>query len=178
MEANMNATENVQQQNAGGQVNNQVQTVKDIVDEAVNQPTAEEQEKEQLRQVLRETRIRTDTDVPPEEYALSVDDKGIFALRDVHALKAKQKAGKTTALKVFIAALLLGVMFRVKSLLEKPRIVFLDTEQSRTDTKLILEDVTQRSSTPKCRFTHYAASIRSSCCHCWRWCSRMRNLKW
>lgn len=144
----MNATENVQQQNAGGQVNNQVLTVKDIVDEAVNQPTAEEQEKEQLRQVLRETRIRTDTDVPPEEYALSVDDKGIFALRDVHALKAKQKAGKTTALKVFIAALLLGVMFRVKSLLEKPHIVFFDTEQSRTDTKLILEDVTQMTGLP------------------------------
>jgi len=140
--------ENVQQQNAGGQVNNQVLTVKDIVDEAVNQPTAEEQEKEQLRQVLRETRIRSDTEVPPEEYSLEVDDKGIFALRDIHALKAKQKAGKTTALKVFIAALLLGVMFRVKSLLEKPHIVFFDTEQSRTDTKLILEDVTQMTGLP------------------------------
>ena len=93
--------------------------------------------------MLRETRIRTDTEVPPEEYSLEVDEKGIFALRDIHAIKAKQKAGKTTALKVFIAALLLGVMFRVKSLLEKPRIVFFDTEQSRTDTKRILEDVAQ-----------------------------------
>jgi RecA-family ATPase len=143
MEANKNATENVQQHNADGQVNNQAQTVQDIVGEAVNQPTAEEQQKEQLLQVLRETRIRTDTEVPPEEYSLEVDEKGIFALRDIHAIKAKQKAGKTTALKVFIAALLLGVMFRVKSLLEKPRIVFFDTEQSRTDTKRILEDVAQ-----------------------------------
>ena len=147
---------NVQRQNAGGQVNSQavnngedvnnkttVATVNDIVGEAVNQPTAEEQQKEQLLQVLRETRIRTDTEVPPEEYSLEVDEKGIFALRDIHAIKAKQKAGKTTALKVFIAALLLGVMFRVKSLLEKPRIVFFDTEQSRTDTKRILEDVAQ-----------------------------------
>ena len=137
------------QQTAGltGQVNNQAgstgEIVNNIVDEAVAQPTAEEQTKEQLRQVLRETRIRTDTEVPPEEYSVEVDGKGIFALRDIHAVKAKQKAGKTTALKVFIAALLLGEIFRVKSLLEMPRIVFFDTEQNRTDTKLILEDVAQ-----------------------------------
>lgn len=139
----VNENENVQQQHADGQVNNQAQTVQDIVGEAVNQPSAEEQQKEQLLQVLRETRIRTDTEVPPEEYALEVDGKGIFALRDIHSVKAKQKAGKTTALKVFIAALLQGVMFRVKSLLEKPGILFFDTEQNRTDTKLILEDVAQ-----------------------------------
>ena len=138
---------NVQPQNAG-QVENQAQTVKDIVGEAVAQPSAEEQSKEQLRQMLRETRIRTDTDVPPEEYALKVDDKGIFALRDIHAIKAKQKAGKTTMLKVCIAALLLGVMFRVKSLLEKPKILFFDTEQSRTDTKQILLDVAQMTGLP------------------------------
>ena len=139
----VNENENVQQQHADGQVNSQAQTVQNIVGEAVNQPTAEEQQKEQLLQVLRETRIRTDTEVPPEEYALEVDGKGIFALRDIHAIKAKQKAGKTTALKVFIAALLLSVMFRVKSLLEKPSILYFDTEQNRTDTKLILEDVAQ-----------------------------------
>lgn len=145
-EQNNKETENVQQ-TAGqtGQVNNQTlnggEVVNEIVGEAVNQPTAEEQEIEQLRQVLRETRIRTDTEVPPEEYALEVDGKGIFARRDIHAIKAKQKAGKTTALKVCIAALLLGLMFRVKSLLVKPRVLYFDTEQSRTDSKLILEDV-------------------------------------
>lgn len=139
-------TEKVQQtEGQTGLTNNQAQNggevVNEIVGEAVNQPTAEELEIEQLRQVLRDTRIRTDTEVPPEEYALEVDGKGIFARRDIHAIKAKQKAGKTTALKVCIAALLLGLMFRVKSLLMKPRILYFDTEQSRTDSKLILEDV-------------------------------------
>lgn len=147
--AGNNETLNVQQtEGLTGLVDSHVQTVNDIVGEAVAQPTAEEQTKEQLRQVLRETRIRSDTEVPPEEYALEVDDKGIFALRDIHAVKAKQKAGKTTALKVFIAALLQGEKFRVKSLLEKPRIVFFDTEQNRTDTKLILGDVTQMTGLP------------------------------
>lgn len=142
-----NEKSNVQPQNAG-QVDNHAKTVSDIVGEAVAQPSAEEQTKEQLRQVLRETRIRTDTEVPPEEYALEVDEKGIFALRDIHAIKAKQKAGKTTALKVVIAALLLGAVFRLKSLLEKPRIVFFDTEQSRTDTKQIILDVAQMTGLP------------------------------
>ena len=150
MEAqNNNETMNVQQtEGLTGQVNNPAQTVKDIVGEAVNQPTAEEQAKEQLRQILRETRIRTTTEVPPEEYSLEVDGKGFFALRDIHAVKAKQKAGKTTALKVMIAALLKGEMFRLKSLVENPRIVFFDTEQSRTDTKLILEDIAQMTGLP------------------------------
>ena len=133
---------NVQQtEGLTGLVGNQAPTVKEIVGEAVKQSSEEEQKRERLRQVLRETRILTSTEVPPEEYALEVDGKGIFALRDIHAVKAKQKAGKTTALKVCMAALLRGEVFRVKSLLERPRIVYFDTEQNRTDTKLILEDV-------------------------------------
>ena len=135
-------TENVQQTNGQtGLVNNQAQMVNDIVGEAVNQPTAEEKERERLKKILGETRIRTDTVVPDLEYALEVDSTGFFARRDIHAVKAKAKAGKTTTLKVFIAALLQGEMFRVKSLLEKPRIVFFDTEQNRKDTKSILDDV-------------------------------------
>lgn len=148
MEAiNKNENQNVQQ--TAGQVNNQAgQAVKDIVDEAVAQPSDEEQRKERLRTILCETRIRTDTEVPPEEYVLEVDGNGIFALRDIHAVKAKQKAGKTTALKVMMAALLQGEKFRLMSRLKKPRIVFFDTEQSRTDTKLILEDVAQMTGLP------------------------------
>lgn len=141
-ETQAESLQNVQQ--TAGQVENQArQTVKDIVGEAVSQPSDEELRKEKLRGILRETRIRTDTEVPPEEYALQVDDKGFFALRDIHAVKAKQKAGKTTALKVMMAALLLGEKFRLKSLLEKPKILFFDTEQSRTDTKQIILDVVQ-----------------------------------
>lgn len=135
-------TGNVQQiDNLTGQVNNQAQTAAAIVSKAVNHPSAEEQERERLRQLLRETRIRTDTEVPDVKYTLQVDDVGFFAQRDIHAVKAKAKAGKTTTLKVFIATLLLGAMFRLKSLLEKPRIVFFDTEQNRKDTKAILDDV-------------------------------------
>lgn len=135
-------TENVQQpEQLTEQLNSQVQMLNNIVGEAVNQPTAEEQEHERLRKILGDTRIRTDTVVPDLDYALEVDGTGFFARRDIHAVKAKAKAGKTTTLKVFIAALLMGVIFRVKSLLENARIVFFDTEQNRKDTKSILDDV-------------------------------------
>ena len=135
-------TENVQQpEQLTEQLNSQVQMLNNIVGEAVCQPTAEEQEPERLRKILGDTRIRTDTVVPDLDYALEVDGTGFFARRDIHAVKAKAKAGKTTTLKVFIAALLMGVIFRVKSLLEDARIVFFDTEQNRKDTKSILDDV-------------------------------------
>ncbi len=115
--------------------------VRNIVNDAISQPTVENQERERLRQILQETRIRSNTEVPPAEYALEIDGKGFFALRDIHAVKAKAKAGKTTVLKVFVAALLLGEMFRLKSLLTEPRLLYFDTEQNANDTKLILESV-------------------------------------
>ncbi len=93
-------------------------------------------------------RITTQTDVPPLEPAIMVDDVGILTKRDIHGIKAKQKQGKTTVLKVILAALLLGVMFRLKSCLKDPKIFWLDTEQQPTDVKQILKDVSQMTKLP------------------------------
>ena len=137
-------TENVQQPQADGQVNGQAtKTVDDIVGKAVNQPTADEQAYQERLAALSEYLIRTDTEVSPEEPSLSVDGVGLFALRDIHAVKAKQKQGKTTMLKVCVAALMSGQQFRVKSELDAPKVLWLDTEQKRTDVKLILTDIQQ-----------------------------------
>ena len=124
-------------------VNQAIETVDHIVDKAVNQPTAEEQAYQERLTALNEFLIRTDTEVPPEEPSLSVDGVGLFALRDIHAVKAKQKQGKTTMLKVCVAALMSGQQFRVKSELDAPMVLWLDTEQKRTDVKLILTDIQQ-----------------------------------
>ena len=97
-------------------------------------------------------RITTKTDVPELEPIIKVSYKeeekddhkesevGIFTKRDIHGIKAKQKQGKTTVLKVILAALLLGKMFRLKSCLENPKIFWLDTEQQPSDVKQILTD--------------------------------------
>lgn len=138
-----NETANVQPQTAG-QVNSQAQeTVQSIVDEAVNQPTDEEQKQAERLSFLESLRITTATEVPAEEPALSVDGIGFFALNDIHGVKAKQKQGKTTMLKICLAALLKGQMFRVKSELQEPLVLWLDTEQKAADVKLVIDDVKQ-----------------------------------
>jgi hypothetical protein len=144
-EQHANSLHNVQQQNADGQVNNQVvnsgEIVNNIVDEAVRQPSNDELQREQRRRELAALRISSCTVVEPEVPTLTVDGVGLFALSDIHALKGKQKCGKTTALKVCLAAWLKGQQFRVASGLKEPRVLYLDTEQKETDVKKIIEDV-------------------------------------
>ena len=139
-------TVNVQQPEVlTGQVSSQAQTVLDIVSEAVNQPTAEEQKREERLALLEASRITTATEVEPEAYALTVDGVGFFALSDIHAVKGKQKSGKSAVFKVCAAALMSGQQFRVKSELEEPVVLFLDTEQQKADVKLIVDEVKQMS---------------------------------
>ena len=126
-----------------GQVNSQAQMVKDIVGEAVNKPTANEQDRDERRGVLASMRVASTTEVEPEVSALTVDDVGLFALSDIHGLKGKQKCGKTTALKVCLAAWMKGSQFRVVSGIEEPRVLYMDTEQKQSDVKLIVTDVIQ-----------------------------------
>ena len=143
---NSNENSNVQQtNNLTGQVNNQAgnggEVVNNIISEAVCQPTSDDQQREERRQALAAMRVASGTEVPPEEPALTVDGVGLFALGDIHGLKGKQKCGKTTMLKVCLAAWLQGQQFRVVSPLEQPRVLYMDTEQKASDVKLIVTDV-------------------------------------
>ncbi len=138
MKASYTEIGNVQQtEGLTGQVNSQVQTVQGIVGEAVNQKT----EQEERLELLLSFRIATQTEVKPEAYALSVDGVGFFALGDLHAVKGKQKSGKSAVLKVCVAALMAGHQFRVKSELEEPVVLHIDTEQQATDVQLVIKEV-------------------------------------
>lgn len=142
IETQVNSLQNVQQTGGlTGHVNSQVQTINDIVSEAVNQPTAEEKARKERLSLLEASRITTATEVKSEAYALSIDGVGFFALNDLHALKGKQKSGKSAVLKVCTAALLNGQQFRLKSELEEPVVIFIDTEQQTADVKLIIDGV-------------------------------------
>lgn len=142
IETQVNSLQNVQQTGGlTGHVNSQVQTINDIVSEAVNQPTAEEKARKERLSLLEASRITTATEVKSEAYALSIDGVGFFALNDLHALKGKQKSGKSAVLKVCTAALLNGQQFRLKSELEEPVVLFIDTEQQTADVKLIIDEV-------------------------------------
>ena len=119
--------------------------VNEIVNQAVNQLTAEEKARAERLVLLEASRIMTSTEVKPEAYSLSVDGVGFFALNDLGALKGKQKSGKSAVLKVCAAALLSGRQFRVKSELEDPVVLFIDTEQQTADVKLIIDEVKHMS---------------------------------
>jgi len=127
-------TENKNVQQSAGQVNN-------LVDADLRRPAQMDEDRRQRLEKLGALRLTTATEVAPEVSSLSVDGIGFFALDDVHAIKAKAKQGKTTMLKVCLSAWLRGSQFRVKSELEEPRILWLDTEQKQSDVKLIISDV-------------------------------------
>ena len=118
-------------------------TENNIVDMALSQPTEAEQQCQERRAALAAMRVASGTEVPPEVAALTVDGVGLFALGDIHGLKGKQKCGKTTALKVCLAAWMCGSQFRVATGLDQPRVLYLDTEQKQSDVKLIVTDVIQ-----------------------------------
>lgn len=147
MGASKNETVNVQPVNSTvGQVNDQMSMVQAIVYKAVGQPSSEEQEKAERMELLWGLRIKSDTVVEPEQYVLSVDGVGFFAQDDVHGLKSKQKAGKTSVLKVCSASLMKNEpVMRVKSEIEQPVVLWLDTEQKPADVKAIVDDVKQLS---------------------------------
>ena len=119
-----------------------------IVFQAVTAPTEQEKARTERLELLQSMRVMTTTEVQPEEPALTVDGVGVFALSDIHAIKGKQKCGKTTALKVCLAAWMQGSQFRVVSGLEEPRVLYLDTEQKQSDVKLIVTDVVQMTGLP------------------------------
>lgn len=112
-----------------------------IILEAAAQPTEEEKRRQEVYNNLLKLRITTQSVVEPEKPAISIDGIGAFAIDDIHGIKAKQKSGKTTALKVIVSALLKGSMFRIKSELDDPVIAWLDTEQKEADVKLIIDDL-------------------------------------
>ena len=158
-------TDNVQQaESLAGQVSSQAVAVQDIVGEAVNEPSKEEVKVAERRKALSETLITLDTVVEPLRYSLSVDGVGVFSLLDIHGVKAKQKAGKTTMLKVCAAAWLRGEQFRVKSELEAPRVLWLDTEQNRPDVKQILTDIVEMTGVDADYITSHLHVHALRCC--------------
>lgn len=141
---NFNENKNVQQPGGlTGQVADQASVADAIVSEGVNQMTEQERQAAEALAELEALRIKTDTETPPEEPSLSVDGVGFFALNDIHAVKAKQKQGKTSALKVCAGALLSQSLFRLKGELQDPTLLWLDTEQKAADVKLVLTDIQQ-----------------------------------
>lgn len=86
-------------------------------------------------------RIKSDTEVPDEQYVFYVGGVGCMPLGDLSAVKAEPKKGKTTALKKVIGAALKGESGQLSSKLKDPMIMWVDTEQKIADAKRVIQDV-------------------------------------
>ncbi len=126
--------------------------VKEVVPTA--QPNKQSIERNRRLAELNQLRITTQTVLPPVKAAISIDGVPIFEMDDIAAIKAKQKQGKTTTLKVMAAAWMKGCLFRLRSEQEGAKVLWIDTEQKVLDVKQILDDVMRISG----RDSHYIDS--------------------
>ena len=102
-------------------------------------------EEKRLLERYNRFRIKSDTEVPDEEYVFYVHGVGCMPIGDLCAVKAEPKNGKTTALKKIVATVLKGNSNddsgQLSSDLTDVLVMWVDTEQKIGDAKLIIEDV-------------------------------------
>ena len=73
----------------------------------------------------------------PIQYSFSQNGIGLAPRGDIHVVKAPQKNGKTFLLTLMMGAMLKGEYLGLKSEIENPRILFIDTEQHPRNTQLV-----------------------------------------
>lgn len=112
-------------------------SIHDEVLKAAEVPTEAEREAEEREKCFNEHLITFDVEYPHEECLLEVDGVPFFARGDIHAIKAKQKQGKTNAIAIMVAAILCGQWGRLRAAMRNARIMVIDTEQKGADAQQI-----------------------------------------
>ncbi len=141
-----NESSTVQAQESGAQASTPEQTVKSpmdagraILDEVMNQPSEDAKRMAELVAM----RIKSNPLLPPAKTILSVDDVSVIEAGDMYLIKGKPKSGKSSVLKAFICAIVLGQRGRVKAFIKNLKILYIDTEQKPQDCQSILLYVKQ-----------------------------------
>lgn len=96
---------------------------------------------EQLLVKFNQFRVTSKTEVPEEQFVFNVNGIGCMPLGDLAAIKARPKQGKSTSIKWMISAVFGDSAGQLKSDLKDPYVLWIDTEQSMGDVKLIIEDI-------------------------------------
>lgn len=112
-------------------------------------PTEAERDEAEQEKFLEEHLISFSTEYPPEVCLLEVDGVPFFARGDIHAIKAKQKQGKTNAIAIMVAAILCGQWGRLHAVMSNARIMVIDTEQKGADAQQIYARVFDLAGLPR-----------------------------
>ncbi|MBQ9650980.1 MAG: AAA family ATPase [Prevotella sp.] len=152
------ATENVQPQDAG-QVINPDQNANTVQNPPrIPLPSVEEAVKTKREEILKRLeplRITSKTEVEEDKpivWKVESEDERVplFPIRYVHMITAKPKRGKSTIVRLIIGlVLLVKRLFCFESDSSKPeKVVLIDTEHSKYDTKKIIEKIAKQTGVP------------------------------
>lgn len=141
-----NESSTIQAQEDGAQSSTSEQTVKSpidagrtILDKVMNQPNEDAKRVAELVSM----RIRSNPLLPPAKTLLSIDDISVIEAGDAYLVKGKPKSGKSSVIKAFICAIVLGQWGRVKAFIKNLKVLYIDTEQKPQDCQSILLYVKQ-----------------------------------
>ncbi len=120
-----------------------------IVLNAPQQMSEEERKRKESVEELMSYVVHADTEFEEEENLIEIGQVGCFAKKDLVAIKAKQKAGKSTMIGILIAALLCGKWNKVKKAVDRPvEILYIDTEMKERDTNKLNHKVLKMADLP------------------------------
>ena len=142
-----NDSSTVQSTENGGQPSTQKQEKgpiaagRAILDELMSQPNESAKRMEELVAM----RVKSWPLLPPAKTILAVDGVSTIEAGDIYLIKGKPKSGKSSIIKAFICAIVLGYWGCVKATIEGMKILYIDTEQKPQDCQAVLtylKDVT------------------------------------
>ena len=117
-----------------------------------NAPFAETEEERQRKEAVKnlmQYRVSVLDEYPPEVCLLTACGVPFFAKGDIHAIKAKQKQGKTNAISLMMAAILGGKWGKLEACMEGAKVLFIDTEQKGADVQIIYNRTLELAGLPK-----------------------------
>lgn len=116
------------------------------IHDTAGKPAPANDETANLLSMLEQSRIGADEEIEPEEFLFSWCAVAFMPRRNIVSLKAPAKSGKTFALTAFALAFLNGDYFGLKSQAQAEEVLlFIDTEQSRNDTRKVFKRITAQT---------------------------------
>ena len=85
----------------------------------------------------------------PIQYSITQNGVGLAPKGDIHVIKAPQKNGKTFLLTLMMGAMLKGEYLGLKSEIENPRLIFIDTEQHKRNAQLVYRRICRIAGIPE-----------------------------
>lgn len=141
-----------------------------LVNSVAQQESEEERQERERLAKLEACVVSLRTNFPPDDDLLEINDERCFARKELIAIKAKAKQGKSTLEMILIAALLCGKWHYVKRLADvRPRMLYIDTEMKPADTQLMnrkamhLAELPETEDVPEATFINLRRQTADEC---------------